>query len=300
MRLTISGDGARFEHRASHAWAEVLDEFAAVDAAMSRFRRDSEVTRLNETAGVERTVLVSTRLRKALAISERARRMTGGRFDARVLRALEAIGYCGAPLLHAGGGPTDPGPCSVRGPSVTVGRSGVVLSEPVDLGGIGKGLALRWAASRMRRRFPEATFLLEAGGDIVAHGEAPEGGAWRVGIEDPWGTGEQLAVLTLAATRAVATSSVRRNRWERDGHEVHHLIDPRSGAPAEASLRAVTVAAHDPAWAEVWSKALFVTGAEAIGEVARERGLAAWWTDGTTLAMTPAARPMTVWTRYGR
>ena len=79
---------------------------------------------------------------------------------------------------------------------------------------------------------------------------------------------------------------------------VHHLIDPRTGEPGGDGLRAVTVTADDPAWAEVWSKALFVEGQRDIGRLARARGLAAWWVgaDGV-LDMTPAARVRTMWTR---
>ena len=77
---------------------------------------------------------------------------------------------------------------------------------------------------------------------------------------------------------------------------MHHLIDPRTGEPADGELLAVTVAGSDPAWAEIWSKALFVSGRRGIGPLARSRGLAAWWvTEAGALEMTPAARPLTEW-----
>jgi thiamine biosynthesis lipoprotein len=95
---------------------------------------------------------------------------------------------------------------------------------------------------------------------------------------------------------AVATSSVRVNRWRAGERIVHHLIDPSTGEAADAGLLAVTVADRDPAWAEVWSKALFVAGRSAIADVARTRGLAAWWVaDDGRLEMTAAARQRTVW-----
>jgi hypothetical protein len=83
-----------------------------------------------------------------------------------------------------------------------------------------------------------------------------------------------------------------------DGRPVHHLIDPSTGAPGGAGLAAVTVAFPDPAWAEVWSKALFLEGASGIADAARRRGLAAWWVDEAgELSMTPAARQQTGWVR---
>ncbi len=95
---------------------------------------------------------------------------------------------------------------------------------------------------------------------------------------------------------ALATSSVRLRSWVTDGRRVHHLIDPRTGEPADGGLRAVTVHGPDPAWAEVWSKTLFIEGRQHISSVARSRGLAAWWVaDDGTLEMTPAARERTAW-----
>ena len=95
--------------------------------------------------------------------------------------------------------------------------------RPVDLGGIGKGLTLRWAplASSWHR---SRRFLLEAGGDLVARGYEPDGDRWLVGIEDP-GSSDDLAVVTLVE-EAIATSSSRVNRWVVDGRTVHRLVDP--------------------------------------------------------------------------
>lgn len=75
-----------------------------------------------------------------------------------------------------------------------------------------------------------------------------------------------------------------------------HLIDPRTSEPGGNGLVAVTVAARDPAWAEVWSKALFLEGHRAIAAAACARGLAAWWIiEGGALEMTRAARVRTAW-----
>jgi FAD:protein FMN transferase len=167
------------------------------------------------------------------------------------------------------------------------------VADPIDLGGIGKGLALRWTAARLERA-GAGDFLVEAGGDLVARGNDPDGTPWQVGIEDPTG-GEDPAVIAVSGL-AVATSSVRVNRWVMDGRVVHHLLDPRTGEPANDGLLAVTVAAADPAWAEVWSKALYLAGRPAIANEARSRGIAAWWiTDDGALEMTPAARVLTIW-----
>lgn len=290
---------------ADTAWAEVRAEFDAVDVALSRFRDDSELTMLNRLAGSGRVVEVSWRTRQALATIDRAGRVTDGRFDASILGALERIGEHGASLEPASG--PDPAPVPVAPQEGSVGRRSLVHVPPVpvDMGGIGKGLALRWACARALRSLPPGAGLqLEAGGDVVAGGNPPEDG-WRIGIEDPAAadanTAAPLVVVELQSG-AVATSSIRVRHWVApDGRAVHHLVDPRTGEPARTGLIAVTVAAPDPAWAEVWSKALFLAGRTGIGGEARSRDLAAWWiTDEGRLGLTPAARVRTAWAAEDR
>jgi thiamine biosynthesis lipoprotein len=293
LRLTVSDPGST---AIAAAWAAVREEFEASEAALSRFRATSEITRLNRLAADAAPSPVSRRLRQALMACDRARRLTNGRFDPRVLLDLERLGDPGAPI--------DPQPASRMGR--TTGTDGdrvldwhaggrVRLAGPVDLGGIGKGLALRWAAAAVAKRLGSGGFLLEAGGDLVAVGEPPGGGPWRVGLEDSAGGDEPLAVIA-ASDEAVVTSSVRRRRWLAGDRVVHHLIDPRTGEPGETGLLSVTVAGPDPAWSEVWSKSLFLEGRTAIAVLARRRGLAAWWVaDDGSLAMTPAARARTIW-----
>jgi thiamine biosynthesis lipoprotein len=175
-----------------------------------------------------------------------------------------------------------------------VDRCRIRLAHPIDLGGIGKGLAVRWAAARVRH-VGISSFLLDAGGDIATSGPGPDGGPWRIGVEDPAGGPDPLVVVAID-DGAIATSSVRRLRWVVDGRRRHHLVDPATGEPADGGLTAVTVAAADPAWAEVWSKALFIAGRARIAQEARARGLAAWWvSEDGTLEMTPAARLRTIW-----
>lgn len=288
LRLTTVGG-----RPAEAAWAHVVDEFAASDAALSRFRDDAELTALNRTAGTGREVAVGRRLERAAVAADRAHRRTGGRFDPRVLVDLERLGDRGAPLDGPVG--NDPDRAWRDDPVVRRRvRGQLQLDMPLDLGGIGKGLALRWAAARLERAGVH-DYLLDAGGDLVVRGRPPEGGHWQIGIEDPAGGPAPLAVVT-PVDGAVATSSIRRRRWDRDGRTVHHLLDPTTGEPAWNELLAVTVAGPDPAWAEVWAKALFLAGRHDIASEARRRGLAAWWvaSDGT-LEMTPAGRSLTIW-----
>ena len=114
-------------------------------------------------------------------------------------------------------------------------------------------------AAELPRAAGIADFLLEAGGDLVARGCDPDGDPWHVGIEDPGG-GDDLAVIALVRLRRSRPRRSGSISWIVDGRTVHHLIDPRTREPADTGLLAVTVALADPAWAEVWSKVLFVGG----------------------------------------
>ena len=289
LRLTVDPEANPDEGAAADGWADVVDEFERSEQAMSRFRDTSELTELNRAAGTGRGVAVGWRLERAIVAADRACRVTNGRFDPRVLHDLDRLGYRGAavPAPAADGAQARvacrPAPGCLR------------VDRAVDLGGIGKGLALRWAADRLDRRGMRS-YLLEAGGDLVVRGPGPIGGEdWRIGIEDPSGLDTPLAVVA-AGDRAVATSSIGVHAWLADGVPVHHLIDPTTGQPGGEGLLAATVAARDPAWAEVWSKTLFLAGRDGVTGLARARGLAAWWisADGS-LSMTSAARVQTVW-----
>lgn len=296
LRLTVApgADATAVDH----AWVGVAEVFAAVDRAMSRFREDSELTRLNRAHGPVEGL--SRHLVAALTTADRAARITTGRFDARVVGELERLGFIGVPQAWSAGATWRSGEDSrQRRLMHRSGRTGgIELLAPVDLGGIGKGLALRWAARRAETLLGATGFLIDAGGDLVSRG-LRAGEPWSIGIEDPAGSASPLAVVVLDRNQAIATSSVRIGHGRGpDGRPVHHLIDPLTGEPGGAGLAAVTVAWRDPAWAEVWSKALFLEGATAIAGAARKRGLSAWWVgaDGT-LSMTPAARQQTSWVR---
>ncbi|HEX3264755.1 MAG TPA: FAD:protein FMN transferase [Candidatus Limnocylindrales bacterium] len=293
------------------AWDAVVEEFGAVDRALSGFHADSESSRCQADDDWDGA---SWRLRTALVLCDRAHRATGGRFDPRVLTALQRHGFGppDSPLRPAPARLAFPGRPTPADPPADGPRSTSVLerggrslrpTDRIDLGGIGKGLALRWAARAAAGYLARRGFLIDAGGDIATGAARPadptQPGRWSIAIEDPLGGAMPVATFALSPGMAVATSSIR--VWHREranGVPVHHLIDPRTGLPGGDGLAAVTVAWPDPAWAEVWSKSLFLAGASGIAEEARKRGLAAWWvgTDGL-LAMTPAARVATTWVR---
>lgn len=281
------------------AFAEVAGLFAAVEAQCTRFDAASDLMRAN--AAGDAWCEVGPYCLAALDAAADAHRRTDGLFDPRVLTGLQALGYDRSLPFAAGGvavtgaGPTAP----ARGrwqPRIDAAAGRAAVGPlPVDLGGIGKGLAVRWAAARLADHGP--VFCLDAGGDCHLGGDGPDGDGWSVGVEDPRGGDTPVAVLRLADT-ACATSSVRLRRWTVDGRPVHHLLDPRTGTPGGDGLLAVTVVAPDAADAEVWSKVLFLHGADRVAAAADRLGLGALWVgDDGTLGVSTALAPHVAWTR---
>ena len=297
VRTTTTGPAAEQAARAA------LDVFTAVDHSCSRFDERSPLSVANRHP--DRWQRVDQTCFRALHAAHSAHQATGGTFDPRVHDRLVALGYdrtftdIGRPgavpatrrAAHRRPGPMPRGPWRPRlrgGPSPEV----LLGPDAVDLGGIGKGLALRWAAAELA---DTGGGLIEAGGDCIAVGRPDDADAWMVGVEDPAGGTEPVAVVSLV-DRACATSSTRVRRWRAGGRAVHHLIDPATGEPGGEGLAAVTVVGRDPAAAEVWSKSLFLAGAAGIAAAAARRGLAALWvTEAGEVAWSRSMAPSLTW-----
>jgi len=283
---------------AQAALSEAVAIVARVESACTRFDPDSPLMRAN-AAGRHWQQVPEVCL-DALAAAETAHRETKGLFDPRVLERLVADGYDRSLPFSQGEVEVAPRGREPRRPrrrwhpGIDRERGRVRIGRiPVDLGGIGKGLAVRWAARPLRAA--ARAVLLEAGGDLLAIGRGPDGGGWRLAVENPVGGDSPIAVLALRDL-AAATSSTRVRHWTVQGREVHHLIDPRTGRSSTGGVLSVTVVDRDPARAEVWSKALFVAGADAIADLAERHGLPALWvTDDRRVRSSDAMRPLVAW-----
>lgn len=231
--------------------------FAAVEARLSRFRPASELSRLNRSAG--RPFRASAFLRRVLREALKAAEQSGGLYDPTVLGALEAAGYDRSlsRIRPVSAGQRVVQPAGYAGVTFVAG-GGILLRDGVrvDLGGFAKGWTVD-AAARFMRSVP--SWVINAGGDLRAAGPGPDGEGWLVGIEDPWRPGCDLAVLRVR-DRAVATSSIWRRRWRTAEGWAHHIIDPRTGRPAETGLASVTVVAPSAAQAEVLTKTVLLLG----------------------------------------
>lgn len=239
----------------------------------SRFLPDSELSRLNAAGGGP--VMVSRLTFELVRRAVDAWRETEGRFDPTVLAALEAVGYDRSfedvpREIAAEPGPASPAPgCATIELDPLVRAVRLPRGVRLDLGGIGKGFAADLVANELRDD-GAAGVCVNLGGDLRVTGEAPDGApAWVVAVEDPSGS-ERFGNLVLVEG-GVATSTRLRRSWRRAGRELHHLVDPASGAPAARGLASVTVLAAEAWWAEVLAKAAFVAGPADGARLIRER-----------------------------
>ncbi|HEX3589390.1 MAG TPA: FAD:protein FMN transferase [Pseudonocardiaceae bacterium] len=243
-------------------------EVDAIDAACSRFRADSEISRLQENAGEE--VTVSPLLAEAIGVAWRAAALTDGLVDPTVGTALTRLGYDAdfASIDH-----DDPAPATPPTPAPGWQRirfdaaTRRVLMPPavgLDLGATAKALA----ADRAARRIASAAgggVLVSLGGDIATAGPPP-GGGWRVGIGDDHRAAAEAPDATVTITAgALATSSTTCRAWRRAGRDVHHIVDPRTGDVAATVWRTVSVAAASCVDANTASTAAIVLGEAAPG-----------------------------------
>ena len=271
VRILITGGDLE---PARGAVARLLDD---VDRAYSRFRPDSELARLNAMGG--RPMAVGPLFGLAIEAALRAGRQSDGLVDPTVGRAMRAIGYD----RDFGRALSGPDPIVLRLEPVpgwravhydSVGRiASLARGVELDLGSTGKALAADLSAAAALEAMGRGGVLVSLGGDISTAGDVPRGG-WRVLAADVSTTpsdadGEVIAIHG----GALATSGTAARRWTRGGIVIHHLVDPRTGLPADGPWRTASVVAATCVDANIAATAAIVRGRSAVP-----------WLDGLGLA----------------
>ena len=249
-------------------------ELARLDLEASRFRQDSEISRIHRAGGgIHR---VSEGLAEAIRVALAAASWTGGLVDPTVGGALLSLGY-DRDFAEIGPGRATalPVPAPVPGWQA-VGLDGRILHLPdgiwLDLGATAKGLGSDRAAAAAFAAAGSGGVLVSLGGDIAVAGEAPVNG-WPLWVADehlPSSRSQTAAQLVRLATGALATSSITCRRWQRAGQLMHHIVDPRTGLPASGPWRTASVAAASCAEANAASTGAIVAGEQAVAWLAAE------------------------------
>lgn len=251
-----------YGQNADAALDEAAAEIERLDALWSIASSDGEIARLN----AEKQITASA---DTLALLTRAKEIsaaTDGLFSTTIAPLMEAWGFTSgdyrvpdeaelsALLAHV-----DDEEIAISGSTVTI-----PADAKVDLGGIAKG----FTSARVMEIFRENGIkngILSLGGNVQTLGTKPDGTLWRVGLQNPADERALFATLELA-DKAVITSGAYERNFEQDGIVYHHIIDPRTGYPAESGLSSVTVVSDDGTLADGLSTALFIMGKEAAVE----------------------------------
>jgi thiamine biosynthesis lipoprotein len=235
--------------------------FEAWEAALTRFRPESELSLLNQHAG--EAYQVSPTLWEVFEVSLEACRQSGGLVTPLVLDALINAGYSatfealaqlpqngrmGHPIADVSQIETDARQRIIHLP----------FNAHLDFGGVAKGWAAHKAAQKLKIYGPA---LVDAGGDIAISGLQVDGQPWSVGIIDPFAPERNLYTLRLGRC-GIATSGRDYRRWKKGDNWKHHIIDPRTGEPAETDVFSVTTIAPTVMEAEMAAKVILISGSQ--------------------------------------
>lgn len=259
--------GRNAEKAMEKAFAKIQD----IENKMSVNIAGSEVAQINDAAGVNAVKISAetlTVLRKAIEFAE----LTDGAFDPTI-----------GPLVAAWGISTDhprvPTEIEIdyltslidwRKIEIQEENSEVFLSQPgmaIDLGAIAKGHAADEAAAVLRANGVKSAFV-NLGGNVYVIGTKPDGSPWRIGIRDPFAPEATSFVGVIsAADTSVVTSGTYERYFVKDGVLYHHILDPKTGYPAESDLASVTIVSPESIVADAVSTSVFLIGWEAGKEL---------------------------------
>ena len=258
--------------------APILDDvpawFEEWEQELSRFRIDSELSRLNASPGQRRAV--SETIWDVFAVSLEAGQLTDGLVNPLILDDLVHAGYdrtfdlMQTDLLYEGVRAAAAGPWEFPAFNPLPAPGSIVIDEArrivclppgagLDFGGVAKGWAAHQAMLRLKAAGPA---LVSAGGDVSVSGPRASGDPWRIGVENPFQSDGYVEMIYLEGG-GVATSGKDHRHWRREGIFQHHIIDPRTRLPASTDILSTTVIAGTVMRAEAIAKAVLISGSEA-------------------------------------
>lgn len=253
--------------------------FAEWEEALSRFLPESELSQLNQHTGVP--FAVSDLLYTVLATALAAAQATEGVYDPAMLDQLVQLGYdrtfdelpaVGFVTSPPGWVPIIPGEPGGRWRGIKVDPIHRQVTLPagikLDFGGIAKGMAVDAALERLQQSGIDPA-LVNGGGDLAVLGHPPAEEQWQISVP---GRGQFWTIPLHHG--AVATSGIARRHWMQGQTLRHHLLDPRTGLPAQSDLWSVTVVTDRCEQAEVAAKVAFILGSKPGAEFLRRHRIA--------------------------
>ena len=230
-----------YDEDALGLYSAVSDLMSLLEDEWSVMDKDSILSQLNRGQTPELDADHTEFLKRVEELSER----TGGIFDPKLYSVSAAWGF----IDGNGRVPTDEQ------------IQTALADKKWDLGAAVKGYAGQEAAKLLQELGAERA-LMDLGGNIQTFGSKADGSPWRIGIKDPAGGTANLCVVSVEGTMSIVTSGDYERYFELDGKKYHHIMDPKTGKPAQSGLSSVTVICADGLTADVLSTALFVMGLE--------------------------------------
>ncbi|NJD03961.1 MAG: FAD:protein FMN transferase [Ruminiclostridium sp.] len=260
IRLKLYGGDSR------SAIEEAQERIFEIDDKMSAFKRDSEITKINDNAGgparevSEDTLFV---IRKAVWYSK----LSSGAFDP-TIRPL--VNLWGIRTEHA----KIPDEKEIHEALSLVNYKDIIIDEKnhtvklnnanqsIDLGSIAKGYAADETADIFHKNGVESA-IIDLGGNILALGnKPPDGTEWEIGIQDPWGARGDYIGAVKVINKSVVTSGSYEKYFSSSGKRYHHILDPRTGYPSENGLVSVTIISDFSIDGDALSTCIYIMGIE--------------------------------------
>lgn len=261
--MTINAYGSKSETAVKAA----QNEINRLDRLLSVQNENSEIFKLNQS----KKMTVSEDTLTLITRSKELYTLTDGAFDISCEPLTREWGfYLGLENKVPSQKAIETALEGVGAEHIKIKDSTVTLDDntSLDLGGIAKGYASHKAAEILKE-YGVTSALMSLGGNVRAVGSKPDGDFWSVAITDPDDNSKSIGTLKIS-DKAVVTSGGYQRYFEENGQIYHHIIDTKTGYPADSGLKSVTVVSSDDTLADALSTSLFVMGLEKSGEFYRE------------------------------
>ena len=254
MQLTAYGRGR------DAALAEAQAEIQRLDALLSTGSAHSEVSQLNARGSLVLSQDTGDLLQEALTLAQD----TDGLFDITVYPVVKLWGFYDKNYHVPTAAELSETLSRVGADHIWISGNTVTLEDgrQIDLGGIGKGYASQRACEILREAGVSSA-LLSLGGNVQCLGSKPDGSDWNIGIRDPWQEGALYAAVKVSDQAVITSGGYERYFEDPDTGVVYrHILDPRTGRPAESGLSSVSIVTADGTLGDGLSTALYIMGLE--------------------------------------
>jgi thiamine biosynthesis lipoprotein len=269
-QTTHSAMGTVMTHKAFGSYAEeslvaVCKEISRLEGLLSRFLPDSEISRINESAGIN-TEKISHETYDVLSKAVEFSRHFPGCFDV-TIEPLVSLWNFGSESF------SEPDALSIQLVLPLVNYRDLILDpwqmtaelknvgQSIDLGGIGKGFA-GGRILEVFKKYEICSAYSNLGGNVVTLGSKPDGSPWHVGIQHPRQEDSLIGAVSVVDQTVVTSGDYQRCHTDSQGKRRHHILDPRTGYPSDSGLISVSIVARNSMEADALSTAVFVAGME--------------------------------------